>query len=149
MRKPPRKRIGESRRFEDWPERLNAAIMAAGELTFQWGKNDCCLFASNCIKAMTGDDPAKGIRGRYRSEEKALAILKEEGGVEAIVRGKAREFGWKKIPPIEAQRGDVATCKWPEGIAVGVCNGVEVLFVTREGLRGVKKSECRRAWRVG
>jgi hypothetical protein len=52
------------KRYEDWPQRLVAAIEAARGRPFSWGAMDCCLFAADVVLAMTGVDYAAGFRGR-------------------------------------------------------------------------------------
>ena len=71
-----RAKEGRLRRLEDWPERLAEAIEAANERPFSWGRHDCCLFACDAVMAMTGVDPAKPFRGKYKTKRGAFGVLK-------------------------------------------------------------------------
>lgn len=66
-------------RFENWPQRLAAALESRRATAFAWGRNDCAIFAADMVKAITGKDFAAGFRGTYRSKRKALAMLEANG----------------------------------------------------------------------
>jgi hypothetical protein len=139
------------KRHENWPARLGAAIEAARVRGFEWGKNDCCLFAANAIQAMTGIDPAAGFRG-YASARGAAARLKEYGGVAALAATQARRFGWPEVAPAAARRGDVVLVEDAAGEALGVVDlsGRWVLQPAGGGLAARPLMPAGlRAWRVG
>lgn len=66
-------------RFPDWPERLGRAIEARKGDPYAWGQNDCALFASEMIAAMTGQDFGAMFRGTYSDEAGAMAMLQAHG----------------------------------------------------------------------
>lgn len=132
-------------RFEDWPERLDAAIEAARGAAFSWGAHDCALFALGVAQALTGTDYGKPWRGEYASEAEAAQILTAGGGLEAMASAL---FG-PPVAPAFAQRGDVVLFEQPGGPALGVCLGVNSAFVTApRGLVFVPTARCAVAWRV-
>lgn len=134
-------------RFEDWPSRLSAAVEAARTTPFVWGVSDCCLFAADCVLAMTDVDLAAEYRGRYRSKRGAYATLKRRfgGGVEAA----ARHALDAPLPSaLMAQRGDVVLVDTAEGPALGVCLGRHCGCRGRTETVFVPLANARLAWRV-
>jgi hypothetical protein len=143
-------------RVQDWPTLLFHFIESRRSTPFAWGRHDCCLFAADGILAQTGLDLAAGIfRGKYRDALGAARLVRKHGGIEAIaVKGCAR-FGYKPVPVLMAQRGDMvllpasATGNPGKGPALGVCVGAEAAFPGASGLVFLPMASCRRAWRIG
>ncbi|MFQ5535576.1 MAG: hypothetical protein ACE5EM_12670 [Sphingomonadales bacterium] len=133
-------------RKSDWPELLAREVEAAAERPFCWGKHDCCLFAANIVKAMTGDDPAKAFRGRYRTEFGARRALKRYGS--GTLYHTLRSLFGNPIPPARAWRGDLVYMVTENGPSAGVCLGAIAAFAS-DGLAFVPMSETAKAWRVG
>lgn len=134
------------KRFEDWPQRLAAAIEAARGRPFCWGAHDCALFAAEVVQALTGIDFAAEFRGRYASKAEAVGLLGERGGLEAVVTAV---LGTPRPSPILAQRGDVVMVVTDEGHALGICNGAHAACAGREGGLVFKPMpEWRLAWEV-
>lgn len=127
-------------RLEDWPLRLNAVIEAAAGRPFSWGEHDCCLFAADCVKAITGTDPMADVRGTYATEEEAGQLL-----AEAPLRARLSALFGGAVPITLARRGDLLLFK----DALGVCLGERGAFVGPEGVSFVPVSCCLDAWRVG
>lgn len=69
-----------------WPEHLHACIAARLGQPFAWGRHDCCLFAADCVAAITGADPAADLRGRYATASSAQRLLVAFGGLAALAR---------------------------------------------------------------
>lgn len=134
-------------RFEDWPSRLAAHVETVRAAPFAWGVSDCCLFAADCILAMTGVDLAVEYRGRYRTKRGAYAVLKRlcGGGVEAAVH---RMLGAPLSTPLTAQRGDVVLIDTPDGPALGICLGVQCGCQSPHGTTFLPMPAARLAWRV-
>lgn len=103
-------------------------LASRSETAFEWGKFDCMIFASDAIELLTGADPAKEFRGAYSTEADAIEILKRRGGVRGIAMRGAKKYGFKQIPPLFAQRGDICLGR-PEGQdTLGVCQGRYFVF---------------------
>lgn len=132
-------------RVQDWPERLHEYVeLVAGE-RFAWGRFDCCLFAADAVRVMTGFDGAAPLRGRYSSEGEALALLQAEGGLEAYV---SHVLGVPRAP-LYAQRGDVVLRRVEgEMDALGVCLGVMAAFAAPRGITLVPLDQCAMCWSV-
>ena len=140
------------RRLDDWPSRLAACIEAARCRPFVWGEHDCCLFACDCVAAMTGVDPAARFRGGYGDAAGARQALRRYGGgglLETVAR-LARGHGCPELPPLSAGRGDLVLLPGrgagPDGL--GVCVGARALVATPGGLRAVPARHWRRAWKI-
>ena len=142
------------KRKTEWPEILIAEIEAARERPFSFGRHDCCIFAANIVRAMTGVDLMKGLR-RYRSAASAARIMRRAGHerLVAMITSVMREHGCTSVRPSLARRGDVVMAKvsidggateW----AAGICVGREAVFAS-DGLVFLTMSEIERAWRCG
>jgi len=102
-------------------------------MPFEWGSNDCCLFAADWVHRVTGRDPAAPYRGTYSSGVGAQRIIDQAGGILEL----ARELGLEPKPIALAQRGDVIARDTGNGIGLGVCIGSTAAFVARDGLEFV------------
>jgi len=135
-------------RKNDWPERLAAVVRAAAARPFEWGRQDCALFACDCIAAMTGADPAAAFRGRYRTARGAARALRRIAGVDDLGALATKVLG-APVAPAFARRGDIAEVPLLDGPGFGVVLGREVAVVGVEGLLRVSMQTATRAWRVG
>lgn len=129
-------------RNDNWAEALDAILTERMSEPFCWGKNDCALFAADCVLAMTGQDYAAAFRGKYDSEIGAVKALKRygKGDLESTMDAQ-----FPRKPVTLAQRGDVVM---REG-ALGICMGATSFFVTiADGLAGYKTADCLTAWGV-
>lgn len=128
----------------DRPERLHDYIASRRDTPFAWGRHDCALFAADWVQALTGADPAEGLRGRYRTALGAARLIKREGGLEAIAEARLGE----RINPRLAQRGDVVLLDGSHGPTLGVCLGVDAAAPGADGLMLVPMRRAQAAWRV-
>ena len=146
-------------RLPDWPERLVDYFTSMKEAPFEWGKNDCILFALGAAQAITGMDTAKDFRGLYKNAIGAARIMRKRFGTtdlsEAADVFKA-EWGSEEVPILFAQRGDiveadVVSAEGGTGPSLGVVDldGIHALFAGPSGAFKIKITDCRRAWRVG
>lgn len=127
----------------DWMKQLAAVIAAAQTQPFVWGTHDCCLFASDCAKAITGVDPAERYRGTYTTEIGAKrALTKHHGSIEA-----AFDACFKRIDPAFIQRGDLVLLDSEIGHAAGVVWGHGIWSVSPTGT-GMVDANPIIAWRV-
>lgn len=113
-------------RRETWPSDLDDFLKTVGP--FEWGQNDCCLFAANAIEAITGTDPAKSYRG-YKTK---LGAAKKLKGL-SIEEVWTKEFG-DPVNPKLLQRGDVVLFQNGQDQSVGVCLGIQFAAISEDGL---------------
>ncbi len=136
------------KRLSDWPERLSAHLHARMKEPFVWGKNDCCLFAMDCVMAITGADLAAPYRG-YDSQTQAVRLLKKHGGIVGIAEAVARQYAIPEIAPTMAGRGDVCLFDVGHGDTLGICAGAVIFVPGLQGLANTPTLQAIRAWRIG
>lgn len=149
----PSVRSASRPRVQDWPTLLFHFIESRRHQPFQWGKQDCCLFACDGILAQTGLDPAAEMfRGKYRDALGAARLVRKHGGIEAIAVKVCRKYGWPELfSPRLAQRGDVVLMDVTDGMKymLGVSIGDSAAFPGTDGLVFLPLKACRRAWAIG
>ena len=134
------------KRLENWPKLLAAVLAEKAASSFVWGQNDCCLFASDCVLAITGEDYSVDFRGMYDDENGANAFIAQHGGINGLldyVIGKDA-----RISPAFAGRGDVVTVDGVTGIVDDTGRRV-AMYVDGRGLARVSVSKITSAWRIG
>ena len=140
------------KRFEDWDQRLAKILADRLDAPFVWGTNDCCLFACDAIRAMTGHDPAEWFRGRYAKKESAYKLLKEfaRGEILATTELITQELGMREVQPAFAKRGDVALIEGGLGQTLGVIDltGMNVAAPGAGGLEFFPIQKIIKAWSV-
>ena len=129
-------------RISTWESALSEYINAKRHEPFEYGVNDCCLFAAGAVEAMTGVDPVPEFRGKYDSLKGSIQALKEigNGDLESTLDGK-----FQSIEIGIAHRGDLA---FHEG-SVGIVAGSFAWFVSDDGLERIPLSMWDKAWSVG
>jgi len=131
-------------RYHNWPERLHQIVKDKQNIPFARGSQDCCMFAANVVKELTGEDLAADFRGTYNDDKGALKILADKGGVRAIAASKLGE----EINPLNAQRGDVVLINGERGESLTICMGSYVVGTGTDGLVQFPLSSAICAWRV-
>lgn len=129
-------------RLPSWEDALANYIATKRHEPFEYGVNDCCLFAAGAVEAVTGEDPMPEFRGKYDSLKTSLKVIKEIGAgtLEATLDDKFPEVGIG-----HAQRGDLAFFVG----SLGVVMGGFAYFVTDDGLERVERSLWDKCWSVG
>lgn len=94
---------------EGWEKRLSAYIVAMKNTSFEWGVNDCILFAAKGYEIIHGIDYYSQYLP-YSTEEEAKEILKNNGGFKGII-SKSLGSGHKNF--LKAKRGDPVLMKIP------------------------------------
>ncbi len=153
------------RRRVDWPERLAGCLAAARARPFAWGSHDCALFACDCVKAITGVDPGRRFRAKYKTARGAAGALRRfaGGGVEAAAMRMAADLGAPEIAVARAGRGDVVLLRLAplaqdegraragpvEALGVIDMSGRRIAAVSMAGLERAAIARGLRAWRIG
>lgn len=136
-------------RLNNWPKLLDDAINAARSKPFVWGSHDCCLFAADAAKAITGVDAASSLRGTYSTEAEAKAIIDAAGGFNKLINQIAASHGWVQCSAASARRGDLVQYEAEDGTpSLGVCVGGNCAFAGKNGVSFVRLSKCSSSWRV-
>ena len=131
-----------------WPSRLHEFLEGAARTGFVWGEMDCLLFVAGAIQAMTGEDLAAGIRGRYTTEIGSKRVLSSDlgGSLESALTMKLGA----PVPVPFAGRGDVVLVEVDGVEAAGVIDlsGERVAVLSLDGMESVPIGAVRLAWKV-
>jgi len=129
-------------RISTWEDALVNYIITKRQEPFEYGVNDCCMFAAGAVEAITGEDPMAEFRGQYDSLKTSLQVIKDIGAgtLEATMDGKFSE-----VAIGHAQRGDLAFFD----DSVGVVMGGFAYFVSDDGLERINRSLWDKCWSVG
>jgi hypothetical protein len=124
-------------------------LRARADKPFRWGTHDCALLVFDAVLMLTGQDPARDLRGQWSDAMGAMRTLRAHGGWEAVA---AQRFGLQ-IAPADAQPGDVLL------LSPGVCTedmagcgalairwGEGAVAQGAAGLVAVPMSAAVRAW---
>lgn len=114
---------------------------------FKWGELDCVLFAADSVLLMTGVDPAKDSRGKYKTEVGAKKHLSSKYGD----LFKAWDSKLERLQNINfVQNGDVVLFEGPMGTTSGIYWNGGVFAPTLEGVRFIDEAHNKllAAWRV-
>ena len=131
-------------KLPDWETRLSAVVTQALPRPFEWGVNDCCLWAADCVQAQTGADPAADLRGTYSDARGALALVQRLGGMRAI-----GDMTGSPIPALMATHGDIGLVRHEDHDLLALCNCTHWLAVGPYGLVVLPLTLAVHAWRVG
>ena len=138
------------KRRDDWHARLSDVTDRQRQDPFVWGKHDCAIgFAAAIVEAITGEDLARGYRGKYASPRGALKLLKEAG---AETLG---DFVAMKLPEHEntakARIGDIGVIKADGPVGQGLCmvDATGLVGLTETGYGHRPRGDMVRAFKVG
>lgn len=132
------------KRKRNWAYILKKAIDKKGKQDFEWGTNDCALFASDILHSLTGTDPASWFRGKYSSEKGAYKALKRspfsdnEKGFNplfsTVVKNLASKNNMEAVELNYIQRGDLCLVKNHDDLySMGIFGGDGAIVVSRDG----------------
>lgn len=141
-------------KLDNWEIALETIVTGRMETPFEYGTHDCCLFAADCVLAISGVDIAEAYRGKYTDAVSAFALIQTVTGGTTVEDTmdhacKTHEF----IRPLDsilyAQRGDVVSMIVGDTITLGVValDGSHAWF-TGESLTKYPLSKCARAWNI-
>lgn len=131
-------------RTEDWQLKIADVFIERIAMRFQWGINDCCLFAADCFYAATGTDPAGEFRGEYTDAISAARVLSRLGGLEVIA---AKNCG-PEILPSQSSFGDIGLVDNAGRPCLSVFGGEYFHAPGDDGLKIFPLDNCLRAWRL-
>jgi hypothetical protein len=109
----------------------------------EYGVWDCWQFTGAGVLIQTGVDYRLQFP-RYSTVEEGARILASNGGAESMMR---QMFGEPKHVAF-AQRGDVVIADLDEGLAGGICLGVETATVSPEGIERYPTLSGVLAWTI-
>ncbi len=131
-------------RLPDWQLRMEAFVRERTDAPFVWGTNDCAIFASDCVMAITGQDPAPAGLRKHRTAKQAYRAIARHGGLPAIATAALGQ----PIAPLMATVGDVLLVRAGKRDSFGICSGATALTPAAAGLAIVPTATATMAWRV-
>lgn len=135
------------RRLEGWEERLNDALARHSTLPFSWPNSNCLHLAMDCARALTGEDPYDGTRGKYQNEAGAAKVMRKLGfrSVTEMMQG-----AFEPVPPARARRGDIGIVVQENGEPVCVVVlGSQVIGKFQTGVHRLPRDRMVSAFKVG
>jgi len=137
-----------ARRYINWELKLSDFLESRRDVHFAWGTHDCCMFAADAVRAITGIDPAEEFRG-YSTKDEIRELFAEIGGVDALVAHCMHDHGFQECAPGFAKRGDVLIINGPLGTTAGFVgmNG-KPTAPKRIGYGQTNRNAAVRAWSV-
>lgn len=131
-------------RKENWELLLAEYLRQSESLSFQWGSNDCALWASRWVDVATGSEHAPEWEGQYDTAETAQAFMESRNFT------SPEDIADAHLPIRDsiayAKRGDLVL--HPDG-ALGICHGRNSYFLLESrGLSAVRTNLCLKAWEV-
>lgn len=147
------------KRKDDWEYRLHAILQEKKHQPFEWGVNDCALFASDIMEALSGVDPARWFRGKYSTARGAYKALKRSpychdrvgfnSVFESVVAELAKQHGMGEIEPDYLHRGDLALVEQDGLRMMGIHVGDGVACASKEdGIVKVARPDSGSCWRM-
>ncbi len=110
---------------------------------FEWGSNDCCLFAADIVQAITGHDFAASFRGTYSDAFGASSLLGSLGGIVKIASDRFDE-----IEIAFAQIGDIGRCESEGRDTFCVWGGEHWHAPGAAGIVVIDPATVEKAWRI-
>lgn len=133
-------------RLHDWQERLAALVSERMHTPFSWGTHDCALFAADGVRAVTGTDPAAGLRGTYDTAAAAARVVQLHAGLAGLAAAALGE----EVSPQQARAGDVGLVLQAGGReCLAIWTGMAWHVPGEAGLAALPQEAAVRAWRVG
>lgn len=148
------------KRIDNWHLQLNSFLIGHGSTRFSWGSIDCCLFAADAVRAITGVDIADDFRAKYSDQASAFGLIKSVTGGSSVVdaiahcagkHGLAEWVGAEGQPlPLMARRGDLVAVSNAGRIIAGVVDlsGRAVACMGENGVLREPIPNIVRAWRI-
>ena len=129
-------------RLSDWEMQLSEYVLSKKSQPFEYGVNDCCLFAAGAVEVITGENPIPEFIGAYDSLKTSIKALKTLG---SGTLEKTMDAKFTEIQIGYAQTGDLA---FHDG-SIGVIIDADALFVSDDGLVRISRDNWTKAWSVG
>lgn len=112
--------------------------------------NDCTTFCATWVEMQIGIDPASDLRGTYRDEEGAHAILEAAGGIIPFMAGRLEPLGFKRVQ--QPQDGDIGVIHAVAGLGysadIAALRFGPLWAALGHGGISAKRTEHLAAWRL-
>lgn len=130
-------------RRHDWADQMYKMIDAHKDSVFEWGVDDCCLFITRVIDAMTGSELELRLKQEYDDEQSGKRFIIACGGMTEAV---SRFLG---APSDErAMRGDAVLFDVGDGESVGIWDGRTIVGLAQNGLDQLPRESIIKVWKI-
>jgi len=119
-------------RLPDWRSRLYQLIAEYESVPFEFGSNDCALWAGRVVKAVTGDDVCAEYIGRYKTAIGGYRAFKKATGFASHI--EYVESALEQVPSSFAQAGDLGFVETDQGRAIVVLLGSFAAGIGQAGI---------------
>ena len=133
-------------RKKDWSEKLVNYLLDNLDTPFEWGTFDCCLFAANAVREMTGKDFAAPFRDKCTTEKGAAKALIKYG--QGDIKSTLNAIFGPLKPRLKAGRGDLVLVETDTGDALGVVASGKIWVATFDGLATIPLERALGCWSV-
>lgn len=137
------------KKLPQWETHLFNFINNNTERPFAWGKWDCCIFAVEGIKAMTGKTMMKI---QWQNKKEAYKFIAKNGRTLNKVTSKyAKQSNIKTIEKNFITAGDIVLLEDhlnDNEELIGICTGNIIACVSEEGITYRENSRAKKVWRL-
>ena len=137
------------KKLPQWETHLFNFINNNTERPFAWGKWDCCIFAVEGIKAMTGKTMMKI---QWQNKKEAYKFIANTGRTLNKVTSKyAKQSNIKTIEKNFITAGDIVLLEDhlnDNEELIGICTGNLIACVSEEGITYRENSRAKKVWRL-
>ena len=128
-----------------WLRNFEETLSLYKTTDFVWGESDCALFVCDCLKAIYGKDFAASFRGQYKTEFKALKLLKQfsKAGLLETIDKIVVENGGRIVQNTYAEIGDVT---YGPAYNMGIVVGSQFAFMSPKGFATLDIKEADQIW---
>lgn len=130
-------------RKQGWEKAFSDYLIAQRAAPFEWGVNDCVLFAAKGLEVITGLNFYEQYLP-YSDEAQAQEIMDANGGIQGLV---GNVFGGGYTNYRLARRGDLALMKLPQ-LTLGIIDdtGQKIASVSLDGAVRLPIRMAARVW---
>lgn len=129
-------------RTDGWEKRFSDYLASRQNMPFEWGVNDCILFAAKGYEVITGTEYYSKFLP-YSTEEEAKEIIEKNGGFYSLI---SKDIGRGHRNILKARRGDGVLLKLPNFTCGLVDDSGESIAVP--GKQGLVRYPLSKAWRI-
>lgn len=124
---------------------LQEFLARYAERPFEWGTDDCSLFAADWWRVNHGSDPADHLRGKYHDEKSCHRLVFYSGGLVRLVSIIANRAG--ATVTRTPREGDVAVIKVGHKRICGIRVG-EYWAIRNEQVGFIKQAQVIKVWSI-
>lgn len=131
------------KRRYDWAFQMHSVIDTHKDKSFEWGKNDCCLFASRVVDAMCDSSFEEELKKKYHDEQSAMDYINSSNGIKTAIESHLGIASNGR-----PKRGDVVLFENEGREILGICTGTKIISMATNGLAEVDRSTIVCFWEI-